>query len=274
MWSLAHHVIAVYTHAFSRERFHLLHQYNSTTALPVPFPPSSSSSPSSTSSLSDAKDSGREAVKVFQRVTTSVTVPCSMPAPASLTQSRSRRVHPLVLVGDKDELIAPQNSLTLAKYLRCPCLVFKDSGHMIYVEHPMAFANILHKHFSTSLHPLSPSSPPLCWYEDATIKVIDYTLSERGGHRRASTIASTLSSGGRERGSMVGGMGGVRGLLTFFFVWKLVQSLPQLRAVMRAQWWGGMREILRPLLLLYGHLRSLLLWRVRTILQWMRHVAH
>ena len=167
LWSLFHHVLAVYTHAFSKERFHLLHQYNSST-------PATDSTP-----------------KTFTRTTTSVTVPTALPPP-SLTQVQSRRVHPLVIVGDSDELIAPQNSLTLAKYLRCACLIFKGGGHMVYVEHATVYGDVLHKHFRMAREGRVRGG----WYEDDSIKVVDYTQGvgvERG--RRLSTIAASLSSG-------------------------------------------------------------------------------
>ena len=269
LYSLAHHVVAVYTHAFSRERFHLLHQYNTTTTHQA------------------GGEGGHAASRTYTKTTTSITMPSSLPAPSALTQPTTRRVHPLVLVGDHDELIAPQNSLTLAKYLRCACLIFRDSGHMIYVEHPQAFADILHRHFRVAREGGSGRG----WYEDEVIKVEDYTQSVRGGERRLSTISTSLSSGTRrvqgegaaaaeegEEGKKGGGLGvwgvsGWRSLLTCFFVWKLLSSLPPLRVRFQPSWMTSFREVVRPLLLLYQHLRSLLLWRVRSTLQWMAGVS-
>ena len=248
LWSLAHHVLAVYTHAFSRERFHLLHSYNS--LLPA----------------SDAQP------KTFTRTTTQVTVPAALPPPA-LSSVASRRVHPLVVVGDCDELIAPQNSVTLAKYLRCPALIFKGSGHMVYVEHAAVYGDVLHRHFGMA------RGAGGRWYEDECIKVVDYTQGvgvERGG-RRLSTISATLSSGrgvgegGEGKGGGRWGMTGWRRLLTCFFVWKLLSSLPMWQGMRPARWWfQSLREVLRPILMLYQHLRSLMWWRITTCAQWLQ----
>ena len=204
LYSLSHHVIAVYTHAFSRERFHLLHQYNTT-------------STTTTKQQVGEGEGVASTTKTYTKTTTTITVPSSLPPPASLSPP-TRRVHPLVLVGDKDELIAPQNSLTLAQYLRCPCLIFRNGGHMIYTEHPQTFADVLHRHFRGG-----EGGWRWRWGEEGGVgggrrgaRGGLHAVGEGGeGRRRLSTISTSLSSGGREgaRGGRVEreGGGGARG---------------------------------------------------------------
>ena len=255
LYGLAHHVVAVYTHAFSRDRFHQLHLYNTVTT-------------------HSAQQS-----KTVTRTSAALSIPSTLPGPQAATV-RERRVTPLVLTGDRDLLISPQNSLTLAKYLRCAAVIVKNSGHMMYVEHPNLFANIIHKHFtmakaSRTVQQQHASSSPssAVWHEDDMVKVVDYTRSNHPDrHRRLSTISASLSSSSpaeTAKPSLLSSLSSLRSLLTVFFFFKLVSSLPQLR-LLRGRMIGSFSEVVRPLVLLHQHLRSLLMHHLRSLLSVLR----
>ena len=247
LWSLSWHVIAVYTHAFTSEKFHVLHTYNETSvssAAPLPSP----TSPSSPAAAA--------AVTTTTRTRESISIPSDVPAPASMSDPHARSVYPLVLTGDGDLLIAPQNSLTLARFLRCPCIVVKDSGHMLYVEQPQLFAGVLHKHFRLSRERREAGRSAYGtgngqsgrgeqgegWYEDALVKVVDYTHSPTPDRkRRLSTFSNTLSSASATSAlafarSLIPSPWGVRSFLFFLTAWRMYVSRVRLRTA-----WLGMR---------------------------------
>lgn len=188
---------------------------------------------------------------------------------------RERRVTPLVLTGDNDLLIAPQNSLTLAKYLCCACIIIKDSGHMMYVEHPQLFANILHKHFRLSREKRVQQTQQTAsgWYEDDVVRVVDYThpnSPER--HRRLSTISSSLSSSSvPSKPTFLPSLSSLQSLLTFFFLFKLISALPQLH-LLRGRMIGSFSEVVRPIVLLHRHIRSLLMYHLTRMMALIRAV--
>ena len=257
LWSLSQHVLAVYTHAFTKEKFHVFHMYNDT---------SISASPPTSPSPSSPTASTTTSTTITTRTTESISIPSAMPGPPSVSDPSTRYVYPLVLTGDNDLLIAPQNSLTLARFLRCPCIVVKDSGHMLYVEHPQLFAGVLHKHFRISRErreagrgaygtgdgKTGKGEEGEGWYEDAVVKVVDYTHSLTPDRkRRLSTISNTLSSASATSAlafikSLFPSLLGVRSFLFFLCTWRVYLSQPRLRAQ-----WVRVLEWLRRVVSLY-----------------------
>ena len=239
LWSLSQHVLAVYTHAFTKEKFHVIHTYNDT---PLCASPSAHASPSSPTAATSTTTT--------TRTRESISIPSDVPTPPSVSDPSTRHVYPLVLTGDSDILIAPQNSLTLARFLRCPCIVVKDSGHMLYVEHPQLFAGVLHKHFRISRErreagrgaygtgngKTGKGAEGEGWYEDAVVKVVDYTHSLTPDRtRRLSTISHSLSSATATSAlaffkSLFPSLLGVRSFLFFLCTWRVYVSWPKLRA--------------------------------------------
>ena len=253
LWSLSQHVFAVYTHAFTKEKFHVIHTYNDTSICASP-----TSSPLSTSPIAISASASSTTTT---RTTGTITIPSSVATPPSVSDPAIRFVYPLVLTGDNDKLIAPQNSLTLARFLRCPCIVVKDSGHMLYVEHPQLFAGVLHKHFRISRErreagrgaygtgdgKSSKGEEGEGWYEDAVVKVVDYTHSLTPDRtRRLSTISNSLSSASATSAlafvkSLFPSLLGVRSFLFFICSWRLyLGSWPKLRVrwMVWMAWWA------------------------------------
>jgi pimeloyl-ACP methyl ester carboxylesterase len=54
----------------------------------------------------------------------------------------------LVITGSSDILVHPSNSYHLSEQLGCPLYVLDGVGHMLHVEQPDAFAQLLHAHFT------------------------------------------------------------------------------------------------------------------------------
>ena len=273
LWSLSQHVVAVYTHAFTKEKFHVLHTYNDTVSSSLPS--SSVSAPSSPTAANTTTTHNTE----------SITIPSNMPGPPEVSDPSTRYVYPLVLTGDNDKLIAPQNSLTLARFLRCPCIVVKDSGHMVYVEHPQLFAGVLHKHFRISRERREAGRSAYGtghgktgrgeegegWYEDDVVKVVDYTHSLTPDRtRRLSTISNTLSSASATSvlafvKSLFPSLLGVRSFLFFLCTWRLSLSSPKLRAQW-ALWSAPVRRVIASYVVWVERVHGVALLKLRWLL--------
>ena len=290
LWSLSQHVIAVYTHAFTKEKYHVLHTYNDTSTCSSDHPTAASTSSidSSTAASTASNTStatGSATTTTTTRTTQSIAIPSTIPAPPSVANPSIRHVSPLVLTGDNDLLIAPQNSLTLARFLRCPCIVVKASGHMLYVEHPQLFAGVLHKHFRVSRERLCGSGVAKVsygsgdgqigkgesgegWYEDAMVKVVDYTHSLTPDRaRRLSTISTTLSSATATSAwsfikSWFPSLFGVRSFVFFVCVWRLSVSWPRLRVVWQ-RWRGWLRAVIGAYVVWLERVHGVVLRRLR-----------
>ncbi len=59
-----------------------------------------------------------------------------------------KQLHMLVITGAADILVHPSNSYHLSEQLQCPLYVLDHVGHMVHVEQPDVFAQLLHAHFA------------------------------------------------------------------------------------------------------------------------------
>jgi len=239
-------VVAVFTHEFSAERAAFYHSKNRR--------------PSFSASREREREEHREREKEkFLRGEKREESDSSLSSSLS-----SLRVQSLVLVGDQDILITPDNSLYLSHLLKCQCLMVKESGHMMYLEHPSLYADLLHEHFTqTSQKQLSHFSDSklvtVVNYDDNlyTIKAAKEAAEKKREKDSSSSPSSSLSW---------------RSLLTFFFIFKLFQSTPLWKALCSTSF-GSLFEAAKPLSLLLWHLKTLLLSRFQELLSLVRRFS-
>lgn len=167
-------------------------------------------------------------------------------------------VQPLVVTGDADILISHSNSIALAHYLDCECLLIKHSGHMMYIEHPQLYADVLHTHFARSAKKQHSSFVGM--FPSDQVEVITSETNPRTIQLRTEQQASKQKLLDGESPSATFSW---KSLLISVMLFKVLQSM---RDIKWANVPASFVEAFKPVMLLYWHLRSVLIMRMQQIL--------
>ena len=217
------------------------------------------------------------------------------PTPREL--STIAQYNPLVITGTDDVLIHASCSVSLAQSLQCPIVAIGKTGHMVHVQQPTLFADIIDKHFRNAAETTATTKLSVIGdIEHPLVTIVDYSKpqSTRGVHNESAMVSSLTAplkrrlsdrkvsfslpaSHGRQRTqsnatsssslwSWSAWVSSLQSLFTFFLLYKLFLSLPVVRVVASNFSSLSLTTFLRPVYLLHLHLHNKMMLRTQQIL--------
>ncbi|KAK9696409.1 hypothetical protein K7432_012484 [Basidiobolus ranarum] len=106
---------------------------------------------------------------------------------------RHSKVRTLVIHGSKDKVIRYQCGKVLSKALKCPLITFEKCGHMVMIEQPVRFNQVLQAHFEGRLIESNAQIIPLSTHFETSplpTNISRPSRTESDPTRRSSTLLS------------------------------------------------------------------------------------